>query len=355
MAVFHLQVGAGLQQAAQVFAGQAAGVAILVGERQWRRVRREADPQRLLQYPLLGLAQRQLCRCRPPRRWQPALRQRIALGLAGRGQRQVQRFGQWLLAVGNAEVQSLRREIAGAQQHDALQVLAGDQFGGHIGIADVNVGLVVSDHLQGRQRVVCDKLARMRKAGAHLGPGQEVLLDHHPQSVQIGIVGGTQVIRAPHQGQRGLAIGGGVDHAAGAVGTEPDVHHHINFATTCRIQHGCPVGVAPCLHLHAQLTGKKRQIIRTQANLLAITEGLERWPATVILTHDDARMGGQVLALQGAERQRPGHRLRQRCRQRQYDQQQDQPANSPATHRRRSPRILPGTAMVAAQPARWPY
>ncbi len=334
MAVFHLQVGASLQQAPQVFAGQATGVAILVRERQRRRVRREADLQRLLQYPFLGLAQRQLCRCRPLRRWQPALHQRIALGLAGRSQCQVQCFGQRLLAVGNTEVQPFGRQIAGAQQHDPLQVLACDQFGGHVGIADVNVCLVVSDHLQRRQRAVCDKLSCPGKARPHLRAGQEVLLDHHPQSIQVGDVGGTQVIRASHQGQRCLAIGGGIDHAAGAVGTETDIHHYIDLATTCRIQHGCPVGIAPCLHLHAQLTGEKRQIIRAQADLLAITEGLERRPATVILAHDDARMRGKVLALQRAERQKPRHRLCQRRRQHQHGQQQDQPANSPATHRR---------------------
>ncbi|KAG1530033.1 hypothetical protein G6F50_017591 [Rhizopus delemar] len=84
-------------------------------------------------------------------------------------------------------------------------------------------------------------------------------------------------------------------------------------------------------------------------------EGLEWRPAAVILAHDDARMGGEVLTLQGAERQQPWNALCQGRWQHQYGQQQDQPANSPATQRRRSPRMLPGTAMVAARPARWSY
>ncbi len=272
VAALRLQVGAGLHQTAQVLTGQAAGLALLVGERQRRRVRCETDLQRLFQHPLLGPAQRHLRRCRPLRWRQPALHQGIALGLAGRSQGQIQRFCQRLLAVGYTEVQAFGRQIARPQQHHALQALGGDQFGGDIGIADIDISFVVSDHLECRQRAVCDKLTGLWKTRAHLRAGQEILLDHHPQSIQIGIVRGTQVVGAAHQGQRCLAIGGGIDHAAGAVGTQTDIHHHIDLATTCRIQHGGPIRKTTGLDLHTQLTGKKRQIIRTQTHLLAITE-----------------------------------------------------------------------------------
>ncbi|KAG1316873.1 hypothetical protein G6F62_013225 [Rhizopus arrhizus] len=75
-------------------------------------------------------------------------------------------------------------------------------------------------------------------------------------------------------------------------------------------------------------------------------EGLEWRPAAVILAHDDARMGGEVLTLQGAERQQPWNALCQGRWQHQYGQQQDQPANSPATHRHDHPVVRIGTRAV---------
>ncbi len=251
VAVFDVQRGTRRLKALQELACQPARLPVPVGERQRRRIGRVGDLHPLLEDLLLGLAQGQLCRRGPLRRGQPVPCEGIALCLAGTGQGHIQCVGQGLLHRGDGEVQPLRRQVAGAQQHHALQRRARNQRGRDVGIADEDIGLVVFDHLEGRRCIVRDNLARPRVPGPDLRPGEEIALDHHAQIVQVGVARRTQIPRAAYQRQGRFGVGGGRDQAVRAVGVEGDVHHHVDFAAARRIQHGTPVRVLARFNLHA--------------------------------------------------------------------------------------------------------
>gem|GEM_PF-5369264 len=325
-----VQVRAHIAQQTQVLGRHPAGLVGSIEERQGRRIRCERQPQRGRQYTLLGIAQDHLRLHRPLRRLQPAPLQALPLGLGQRAQARVQRFGQRLLGIGHTEVQAFGRQVAGAQQRDIGQPLLGDQRRRHVGIADVHIRFALANHGQRGSGIGGDHAPGCGKARAHFLAGDELTLGDHPQAAQVGIGRGPGIARATDQGQWRIGIGTRVDHAAGAVGGQGDVHHHVDFAPACRIQHIGPVAVHPHLDLHAQLLGKQAQVVVSQPDRFAVAHRFERRPAAVVHPQDDGRVPAKPLALPGRQGRRRGGGYRHACRH--CEHEQHQPANDVDTH-----------------------
>ncbi|MNV16141.1 hypothetical protein D3C71_1068950 [compost metagenome] len=327
---YMIQLRAQVAQQAQVFGGDAAGLARTVEERQRRRVRCERQPQGCCQHALFGIAENHLRLHRPLRGLQPAPLQALTFALGQRGQSHVQGFGQGLLGIGHTEVQALRRQIAGAQQHHISQPSLGDQGGDHVGIADIHGGVALAQDRQCGGSIGGDHAAGRRKARAHLFAGDELTFGDHAQAAQIGIGRRPRITRPADQRQRRSGIGARVDHAAGAVGGQGDVHHHVDFAAAGRIQHIGPIAVHPHLHLHAQLLRQQAQVVVPQTDRFAIAHGFERRPAAVVHAQDDGRVPPKPLALPGRQGGGAGGGCRHAPRY--CEHTQHQPANDVDTH-----------------------
>ncbi|MNN20787.1 hypothetical protein D3C81_1340820 [compost metagenome] len=269
----------------------------------------------------------------PLQRVQPARGDGLAFGAGHPGKRAIKRFGQRLPGIGNAEMQALRRQVTGAQQADLVQSVRGDGGAGYVGIADIHIRIVATDHGERGQRVRCADPARRGKPRTHAVAGHELALGDHAQPVQVRILRGARVIVATDHGQRCFRVRTGVDHAAGAVGGQRDIHHQVHFAAAGRLQHLAPTAVGPYLHAQTQSFGEQAQIVIAQALRLTRLQRLERRPAAVVNAQCDGSVLCKPFALAG--RKRRGRRgLAGALRPHRHDgqNQQYQPADNRSTH-----------------------
>ncbi|MNV42992.1 hypothetical protein D3C71_1346950 [compost metagenome] len=236
-------------QAFQIFTGNATGLPFLIGEGDGRPCGCKTDVQRLLQHLALAGGQRQLATARPLQRFQPLRLDGTASRLGDGLQGDIQRLGQRLAGVGDAEMQLLRWHIALPLQADTRDIGLGDQRRSHVGVAQVNIGKAVAHHLQGLAGGLRLQMDGSRVALAGNARQHKITLGHQAQACQFGIARGAAILEAAHQRHRCFGILPGEDHATGALGGQRDIHHDVHLTGAGCLQYLGPIGITAGGHL----------------------------------------------------------------------------------------------------------